>query len=171
MSLANAAKKQTPVEETKGSLVVVNLRGLVNTRTPVKTTLEQLSIARRFNSTIVPDNSAYRGMLNASKEHVAWCKVDSSLAEKLLKMHSEKSTGVKFTEEELKENKEYPTFDALAKGLEAGKAKLAALEGMRPFFRLNPPRGGFRRSTRRQHRAGGVLGLNEELPKLIERML
>lgn len=171
MSSANVTKKQASVEPPKGSLLVVNLRGLVNTRTPVKTTLEQLSIARRFNSTIVPDNPVYRGMLNLSKEHVAWCKVDSSLAEKLLKMHSEKSTGVKFAEDELKENKDYPSFAALAKGLEAGKAKLAALEGMRPYFRLNPPRGGFRRSSRRQHGAGGILGHNEELPKLVERML
>ena len=171
MSSTSNTKKKPISESSTGSLLVINLRGIVNTRAPVKTTLEQLSIVRRFNSTIVPDDPVYRGMLNLSKEHVAWCKIDGELAEKLLRMHSEKSTGVRFAEEELKENKEYPSFSALAKGLESGKARLAALQGMRPFFRLNPPKGGFRRSTRRQHRAGGVLGHNEELPKLVERML
>lgn len=170
MSSASSTKKESK-PEANGSLLVVNLRGLVNTRTPVKTTLEQLSIARRFNSTIVPNNSVYRGMLDLSKEHVAWCKIESSLAEKLLTLHSEKSTGVEFKEEELRANKEYPSFAALAKGLESGTVKLSSLEGIRPFFRLNPPKGGFRRSTRRQHRAGGVLGHNEELQKLVERML
>lgn len=147
---------------------MVNLRGIVNTRTPVRTTLEQLSIVRRFNATIVPDDSVYRGMLRLSKEHVAWCKLTSDLAEKLLKTRSEKSTGKKFPEQELKG---YPSFSDLANGLVSGKAKLSGLEGMRPFFRLNPPKGGFRQSTRRQHAAGGVLGHNEDLPKIVERML
>ena len=40
-------------EQVTGSLLVVNLRGMVNTRTPVRSTLEQLSIARRFNATII----------------------------------------------------------------------------------------------------------------------
>lgn len=171
MSSTSKTKASATLETPTGSLLVVNLRGSVNTRTPVKTTLEQLSIVRRFNSTIVPDDRAYRGMLNVSKEHVAWCKLDSAIAEKLLKTRSEKSTGVKFEETELKENKEYSSFAALAKGLESGKVKLSSLSGMRPFFRLNPPRGGFRRSTRRQYREGGVLGHNEELGKLVERML
>jgi large subunit ribosomal protein L30 len=152
-------------------LLVVNLRGLVNTRTPVRTTLEQLSIARRFNATIVPDNPVYRGMLNISKEHVAWCKLDGDLAQKLLQ-RSEKSTGVRFEEGEMKKRSEnYSSFSEFAKGLESGKAKLNDVQTMRPFFRLKPPKGGFRRSTRRQFTDGGVLGRNEELPKLVERML
>ena len=150
---------------------MVNLRGIVNTRTPVRTTLEQLSIARRFNATIVPDNEVYRGMLNISKDHVAWCKIESTLAEKLLKTRSEKASGVKFSEEGLKRQKEFRSYSELANGLESGKAKLSELGEMRPFFRLKPPRGGFRKSTRRQYRDGGILGKNEELPKLVERML
>jgi large subunit ribosomal protein L30 len=170
-SATNTLKKNVTLEPPTGSLLVVNLRGLVNTRAPVKTTLEQLSIARRFNSTIVPDDRVYRGMLNLSKEHVAWCKLDGALAEKLLNARSEKSTGVKFSESELKENKDYPSFAALAKGLESGKVKLSSLNGMRPFFRLSPPRGGFKRSTRRQFNEGGILGHNEQLSKLVEKML
>ncbi len=161
----------TETEGATSSLLVVNLRGLVNTRAPVRTTLEQLSIARRFNATIVPDDKVYRGMLRLSKEHVAWCKLTSSLAEKILKTRSEKSTGRKFSEAELKENNDYQSFADLAKGLESGKVKLTNLYGMRPFFRLGPPRGGFRRSSRRQFSAGGLLGQNEELSKLVERML
>jgi large subunit ribosomal protein L30 len=110
-------------------------------------------------------------MLNVSKEHVAWCKIDGGLAQKLLQ-RSEKSTGVRFEEEEMKKRSEnYSSFSEFAKDLESGKAKLNDVETMRPFFRLKPPRGGFRRSTRRQFRDGGVLGQNEELPRLVERML
>lgn len=150
---------------------MVNMRGLVNTRTPVRTTLEQLSIARRFNATIVPDTEAYRGMLRLSKEHIAWCKLQANLAEKLLSNRSEKSTGVKYLEEDLKSSKEYASFSDLAKALESGKANLNKLGLMRPFFRLNPPKGGFRRSTRRQHTDRGILGQNDDLPKYVEKML
>ena len=110
-------------------------------------------------------------MLNISKDHVAWCKIESTLAEKLLKTRSEKASGVKFSEEGLKRQKEFRSYSELANGLESGKAKLSELGEMRPFFRLKPPRGGFRKSTRRQYRDGGILGKNEELPKLVERML
>ena len=153
-----------------GSLLVVNMRGIVNTRTPVRKTLEQLSIAHRFNATIVPDNEAYVGMLNSAKEHVAWCKLDASTASKLLKARSEKSTGRRFKESELQGNG-FQSFDDAARAFETGSASLKNVEGMRPFFRLSPPKGGFKRSTRRQFNQGGVLGLNEELPKLLDKML
>ena len=161
---------QTKSGPANGSLLVVNLRGLVNTRAPVRATLEQLSIARRFNATIVPDDEVHRGLLNLAKEHVAWCKLESGTAEKLLETRSEKSTGTKFQESELV-GKPYSTFTDLAKALECGNLKLSSFGGLRPFFRLSPPRGGFKRSTRRQYRDGGVLGRNDELPKLVERML
>ncbi|MGI0091867.1 MAG: 50S ribosomal protein L30 [Nitrososphaerales archaeon] len=171
-SSASTVTKRAEQEQASGSLLVVNMRGLVNTRTPVLTTLTQLSIARRFNATIVLDNKVYRGMLHLAKEHVAWCKLDNVTAEKLLRSRSEKSTGVKISESELKaNNKSYSSFANLASDLESGKVKLGSVSGLRPFFRLSPPRGGFKRSTRRQYRQGGILGQNEELSKLLEKML
>jgi len=166
ISTPNESSKQ----DVKGSLLVVNLRGLVNTRTPVRTTLEQLKIGRRFNATIVPDDRVHQGMLNISKEHVAWCKLDASTAEKLLRTRSEKSTGTRTPESELI-GKDFTSVAEIAKGLESGKLRLNALPKIRPFFRLSPPRGGFKRSTRRQFGDGGILGRNNELPSLVEKML
>lgn len=156
-------------EQVNGSLLVVNLRGMVNTRAPVRTTLEQLSIARRFNATIVQDNKVNRGMLSLAKEHVAWCRLDSATAEKILRTRSEKSTGVKAEESQL--GGKFNTFAALAKELESGNVKLGSVRAIRPFFRLSPPRGGFKRSTRRQYPEGGILGDNKELPQIVEKML
>lgn len=168
----SSESKNTKANKTEGgSYLVVNMRGIVNTRSPVRATLEQLSIARRFNATIIPDTESYRGMLRLSKEHVAWCKIQAPLAEKLLSTRSEKSTGVKYLEEEMKKSKEYASFGELAKALESGKVNLSHLRLMRPFFRLNPPKGGFRKSTRRQHSDNGILGHNVDLPKYVEKML
>ena len=156
-------------EQVTGSLLVVNLRGMVNTRTPVRSTLEQLSIARRFNATIIQDNKVHRGMLNLAKDHVAWCKLDGAIAEKLLRDRGEKSTGSRIEESQL--GKEFTSFAALAKALESGKVRLASLRVIRPFFRLSPPKGGFKRSTRRQYGEGGILGYNKELPLIVEKMI
>jgi len=155
--------------QARGSLLVVNLRGMVNTRTPVRTTLEQLKVARRFNATIVPNDEVHQGMLKLAKEHVAWCELSGNMAERLLKARSEKSSGTRISESEL--SSQARSFHDLATGLEQGKIKLSTVSEMRPFFRLSPPRGGFKRSVRRQYRDGGILGPNETLPNLVERML
>jgi large subunit ribosomal protein L30 len=157
------------VNEVSGSLLVVNLRGLVNTRAPVRTTLDQMKVGKRFNATIVPDDNVHRGMLNLAKEHVAWCKLDVDIAEKLLKMRSEKSNGNRVSESDL--GKDHSSFGDIARGLETGSLKLKSVTEIRPFFRLSPPRGGFKRSIRRQYRDGGILGPNDELPRIVEKML
>ncbi len=169
MSSSKAAMSTSSENAQMGSLLVVNLRGLVNTRAPVRTTLDQLRVGRRFNATIVPDDNVHRGMLNLAKEHVAWCKLDAEIAEKLLKARSEKSTGTRVSEAEL--GKDHSSFGEIAKGLENGSLKLKSIAEIRPFFRLSPPRGGFKRSIRRQYRDGGILGPNEDLPKIVEKML
>jgi large subunit ribosomal protein L30 len=165
---ASGTKVQQP-KQSKGSLLVVNLRGLVNTRAPVRTTLEQLKVGRRFNATIVPDDDVHRGMLNLAKEHVAWCELSGDIAEKLLMGRSEKSTGTRVSESDI--SKTHGSFREIASALEQGKIKLNSIEEIRPFFRLSPPRGGFKRSIRRQYRDGGILGPNEMLASLVEKML
>ncbi len=142
-SKAVPASKGEAKSKTVGSLLVVNLRGLVNTRAPVRTTLDQLKVGRRFNATIVPNDAVHLGMLNLAKEHVAWCQLNAEIAEKILKARSEKSTGNKVAESEV--SKEHGSFHDIAFELESGKIKLNSITEIRPFFRLSPPKGGFKR--------------------------
>ena len=158
-------------DENRGSLLVVNMRGLINTRTPVRKTLEQLKLLRRFNATIVPDNGMFRGMLQSAKEHVAWCKLEPLFAETLLSKRLEISNGRKVKESELKNMGGFSSFSELATGLVSGQARLDGTQGFRPFFRLSPPKGGFRLSTRRQFGEGGILGPNKELLKIVVNMI
>jgi large subunit ribosomal protein L30 len=155
--------------QTKSSLLVINLRGMVNTRAPVRTTLEQLRVARRFNATIVPNDAVHQGMLNLAKEHVAWCELNADIAEKLLMSRAEISTGTRVAEAVIA--KDYGSFREIASKLESGELLMNSIIEIRPFFRLSPPRGGFKRSIRRQYRDGGILGPNEELSSLVEKML
>jgi large subunit ribosomal protein L30 len=172
--MANEEKKNDQQDQdtgnTTGSLLVVNLRGLVNTRTPVRKTLQQLKLLKRFNATIVPDTEVSRGMLISAKEHLAWCKLDATTAEKLLAKRAEISDGKRVNESVLK-RAGFSSFAELASALASGKTALKEEFGFRQFFRLSPPKGGFNRSTRRQFGEGGVLGPNRQLLILVDKMI
>ncbi len=117
----------------------------------------------------MPKEEAYIGMLKLAKEHLAWCELNAGIAEKLLSSRAEISSGTRVAESVIAKN--YGSFADIASKLESGEIELKSIIGIRPFFRLSPPRGGFKRSIRRQYRDGGILGPNEELPSLVEKML
>ena len=106
----------------------------------------------------------------ASKEYVAWCNVDSSTISKLLKFRARKGGWKSFNLEDIKKLN-YDDFDELAKSINEGKIKLKEIEEINPYFALSPPKGGFKRSTRRLYAQGGILGENPELVSIIDKMI
>ena len=100
--------------------------------------MEQMGIVKRFSATVLPDSPQTRGVLNLTKNNVAWCKVDSETLDVLQKM--------------------------------SGHTEGNGNEPTRRVFRLNSPKGGFKRSIRRQYGQGGILGPNPELPKIVSAM-
>ncbi len=153
-----------------GAILVVNLKGSVNVRHPVKRTLEQLKLLRRFNATLVPDSPSYRGMLRLAATQLAWSQIDQKFLTKLLESRGRK-TGQKPIEKSDLKSFGYKTVRTMTKELVQGKVKLSDIKGLKPFFRLHPPRGGLKRSARRAFTDGGLLGENPDLPKIVERML
>jgi large subunit ribosomal protein L30 len=65
----------------------------------------------------------------------------------------------------------YKSHEELAEKMVKDGLRLNQLDGVRPFFRLAPPRGGFKVSMRRQFSEKGMLGSNPKLPELIGRMI
>ncbi len=65
------------------------------------------------------------------------------------------------------------TFEQLAKSLFQGKTKLKDVPGMKTYFRLTPPRGGYeRKGIKTQYSIGGALGYRKEtINGLIRRMI
>jgi large subunit ribosomal protein L30 len=152
------------------SLLVVRLRGSVNVRKPVKRILEELRLSKRFRATIIPDTPDYKGMLIAAKDHVAWCHVKASFISKLIKKRGRKEGWKPLSLKEIKEMN-FKSFSDLAKSLEKGEVVLKGVKKIKPFFALSPPKGGFKRSTRRMYAQGGVLGENPELISIVEKMM
>lgn len=150
--------------------LVVRLRGTVNTPYWAEYTLALLRLKYRFNATIVPENDAYEGMLKRIKDHVAWCKADANTVKMLLEKRG-KAIGEKGIDGEVVKALGFSSIDELADAIASDKVRLKDLKLVKPYFRLAPPRKGFKRSSKHMYADGGILGENKELPELVSRMV
>ena len=63
---------------------IIRIRALVNAPLWAEKTLENLNLRRKFNATIIKEDSQTLGMLRKVKDMVAWKSVDSSIVKELL---------------------------------------------------------------------------------------
>src|SRR2546430_8855630 len=66
------------------SFAVLRLRGKSDLRRDVKDTLRLLYLTRQNHCAIVPQDTAYRGMLQVVKDYVTWGEVDTEVVARLL---------------------------------------------------------------------------------------
>ena len=119
---------------------------------------------------MVSDDPATVGALRLCKDYLAWSEVDPVLLSLLLEKRGMVSESRPLDEATLKKMGFKKHQELAAKMLKEGM-RLSAVEGVRPFFKLAPPRGGFKRSLRRQYSQKGTTGKNPDLPKIVERMV
>jgi large subunit ribosomal protein L30 len=149
--------------------LVVRIKGTVNIPMWAKTTLDGLNLDRRFRATIVPESDEYLGMLRKVKEEVAWTKADAGIVKELLEKRGRKTGYKPITKSDLP--KEYKTIEDFATAIAENKVAMSKLEGMKPWFALSPPKGGFKRKTKTQYAQNGILGEDGELVEIVKRML
>jgi len=65
----------------------------------------------------------------------------------------------------------YKKHEDLAAKMLKDRVRLSGVGGMLPYFRLAPPKGGFKISMRRQSTERGVLGNNPRLDTIVKRMI
>jgi large subunit ribosomal protein L30 len=151
-------------------LLVLNLHGVINSPGPVRRALEELKVVRRFSASVVPGDPSTLGTLKLCKDHVAWAPIDADLLATLLKKRGMVSA-TKALDSALLKRMGYRDYEDLAVKMVKEEIRLSAVEGLRPFFRLASPRGGFKRSMRRAFSEEGLLGSNPKLSELVRRML
>lgn len=145
------------------------MRGTVDVPYWAKSTLNYLNISKKFNATIVPESREYMGMLNKVRQLVAWCRVDNDTVKDLLDKKGRKSSSQPLRSSDLP--KEYTSFDKLASDIANDSIVLSKLDWIKPWFALNPPRGGFKKTTKKQSSQGGILGENKILIDLVKKMM
>jgi len=151
-------------------LLVVNLHGKIDSSAPVRKALSELKVERRFSASVVPDDGPTTGMLRLCKDFVAWGPVDLKLLVELLKRRGMVTESRRLDAAALSALG-FKKHEELASKIMKGEARLSSFEGLRPFFRLHPPKGGFKASSRRQASERGILGNNPRLAELVKRMI
>ena len=149
--------------------LVVRIKGTVNIPQWARMTLDGLNLDRRFRATIVPESDEYLGMLRRVKEEVAWTKADAGIVKELLEKRGRKTGYKPLGKSDLP--KEYKSIDELASAIAENKVSMSKLEGIKPWFALSPPKGGFKRKTKTQYAQQGILGDDSELVEIVKRML
>ena len=152
------------------AFLVVRMRGTVNVPFWALTTLQNLYLTKRFSATLVPETSDYLGMLRKIKEWVAWSKADSEIVKTLIEKRGKKITQLD-SQKESKKKDEYKGIDELVNVIVKDKIKFSDQNNIKPWFSLNPPRGGFKKKSKKQFTDGGILGNNKDLLEIVKRMV
>jgi large subunit ribosomal protein L30 len=144
--------------------LVVRIRGKVNIPESSKATLTHLNLDKKFRATFIPENRHSLGMLRRVKESVAWTSAEPGFVKELLEKKGRKAGSSDWS-------KEYKSIEELAFAISNNKVTMSKIHGIKPWFALNPPRGGFKRKTKKQYGEGGILGEDKELMNIARRML
>ncbi len=152
------------------AFLVVRMKGTINVPHWANTTLDLLHLDKRFRATIIPEKENTKGMLNKIKHYVSWQEVDAPTAKELLEKKARKEGYEKLTTDDILKLG-FKSSDDLAKSLAEGTAMLSKLKPLKPWFALAPPKGGFKRSTKRTYGEGGILGNHKELLTQVRLMI
>jgi large subunit ribosomal protein L30 len=150
-------------------ILAVRMKGTVNIPYWANSTLEYLNLKTKFSATLVPESEDYLGMLRKVAQIVSWSKADESMVRELVMTRGRMRGSVPLSDANVPG--EFGNIENLVRGIVENKVKLSDLKTMKPFFKLSPPKGGFKRKSKKQYADGGILGSNKDLPELIRRML
>jgi large subunit ribosomal protein L30 len=153
------------------AFLVVRMRGTVNVPFWALTTLKNLYLNKKFSATLVPETSDYLGMLRKINQWVAWSKADSEIVKTLIEKRGKKKTPKLDTQKESRRKDEYKGIDELVDVIVNDKIKFSDQNNIKPWFSLNPPKGGFKRKSKKQFSDGGILGNNKDLLEIVKRMV
>ena len=153
--------------------LVIRVRSDRGVKPKIRHTMSMLNLTKVNHAVLVPDTPAYAGMLQKAKDYVTWGEVDADTISELISQRGRMIGDKPITNAVIKSGSEFSTINALSKAIASGDARTNAVEGMKPVFRLHPPRGakgwgGIKRSFS----TGGALGFRgEAISDLVGRMI
>ena len=154
----------------KKSILVIRIRGTINVSQRERDTMRFLRVDKNNYASIIDDRADYKGMLQKAKDWITWGEPTVETVTKMLVKRGRATGDVKLTEESVKELG-FESFEDMAQKLVNCEVSINEIEGLKPFFRMHPPRKGFRKSVKRPYNSKGELGdRGEEINKLAVRM-
>jgi large subunit ribosomal protein L30 len=153
-------------------LIVLRIRGDVDLRDEIRQTLRMLRLHKVNHATLVEQSEGYLGMLQKVKDYAAWGEVDANLLEKLLVKRGKARGNKSINDKYVISNSKFSSVKKFTEALVASKASIRDLHGLKPVFRLHPPKGGFGKKRKRSYSEGGQLGYRgKEINKLVSKMI
>lgn len=139
------------------TLLVIRIRGEINLPNRVSDTLRMLRVDKNYHATLIDDRPSYAGMLQEAKDYITWGEADKDTIELLLRKRGRNKNGEKLSEEYLKKYG-HEDFSCIAQKIHEGKNVLSDFKFLKPYFRLHPPKGGFKKSLKQNYGKSGELG-------------
>ncbi|MCW4019643.1 MAG: 50S ribosomal protein L30 [Candidatus Bathyarchaeota archaeon] len=158
------------MEKGQRCLAVVRVRGSIDVRTDIKETLKMLNLTHNCQATLIDDRASYLGMLQKAQNRITWGEPSKETIALLLKERGRAVGDQKLTDEYAKKAG-YGSLDQLAEAIHNLKVQFKCLPGIKPVFRLHPPKKGFKGTVKKSYKSGGATGYRgEAINQLIKRM-
>ena len=147
---------------------IIRIRGRTGIKKNIADTLDMLNLTRISHAVVIPETPSYKGMLQKAKDYITWGEVSEDTFKLLVSERGRLPGNKRVTDEYVKENTD--SVEALAVAIYNEETTLKD-SGLKPLFRLNPPRKGYE-NTKKTFVEGGSLGYrSEEINELLEKMI
>jgi len=161
------------MKESEGNLIaVVRIRGEIGINPDIRDCLNLMKLHRKHRLIITQNTSSMRGMINKVKDYCTFGEIDATTVEAILTKRAKLPGNKDLTEEYVKKTVK-SDIKSFSKAMSEGKANLKDLTGVKTFFKLHPPIGGFERlGIKKPYARGGSLGYrSKDMSKLVMKML
>ncbi len=153
------------------AFLAVRIRGNVNKRHDFRKTLESLNLTRVNHAVVIPENEYYEGMLKKAKDLITWGKVDVKTLEDMVRLRGRLMGDNPLTDEHIARETDFEDIPQLCEAMVKNDFNYKNIPGIKPIFRLHPPRKGHG-GIKKPYTLGGALGYRaEEIKELIVRMI
>ncbi len=153
-------------------LAIIRIHGKKGLKKGIKDTFNMIRLYKKNTCVIIINSPYYIGMIKKINEYVTWGEIDEATFSLLLSKRGKLARKKAITEEYVKEKLNMPMYEFVKKFITAN-IELKDLPGLKLFFKLSPPKGGFENGgIKKQFANGGALGYRKEkINDLLKRMI
>lgn len=149
----------------------VRIRGKINVKPDIKRTLELLNLTRSNHCVILNEDPSVKGMLKVVKDYITWGEINQETLTKLIKSRGRLIGDKELTDAYIKSNTSYKDVEQLSKAILDDKIRYKDVPDVKPFFRLHPPRKGFKSIKRPVGKKGAAGYRGKDINNLLQRMI
>jgi large subunit ribosomal protein L30 len=149
---------------------VIRVRGHSKVNHDIEDCMVMMRLTRINHCVIMPENDYSRGMLQKSKDYITWGEVSEETVKQMIAARGRMLGDKPITDADVK-SAGMANVDEFVAKVASGEFKYGELKGVKPLFRLSPPRKGYG-GNKRTFKVGGALGYRgDDINDLVLRML